>query len=555
MNDAEPDVPGPVFRPDEADPRKDPAVGDCWPLLPGDRSRPTAAALAANQQYSFGWRIGNALISYVAYLGQFFCPLGLAPCYPRRSVLPPWQVAAAALLLVSVTAVALRWRRQRPYLLVGWLWYVGMLVPVIGLVQFGGQAEADRFTYLPQIGLAIALAWTAADACRDLAAISPDLGRRRHVRLVVLVVLAWRQTSLLARQRDALDPHSGLHFAEHRGPQQPRHRFGGGGRIDEAMAHYRKAPGNRSRLRRGPQQPRHCFGEPRTDRRGDGALPEGAWKSSPTTPKPTTTSASLWRTADESTRRCAHFRKALEIKPDYADAQANLGNVLARRGRTNEAILCYERALQLKPDFASAHNGLGNALSDLGRADEAERQFQKALEIDPNFAEAHNSLGSILTRRGRVDEAAAEFRKAVELKPDFAEAHDNLGLTLNSLGRVDEAAAEFRRALQLKPDFAEAHGNLGGVLYLQDKLAEAMVHFQKHLELDPTSEMARRNFALAVGRFAALRRHWHTGVGGSIPIPTTPACSMPPLGNWPPGPTPRCATARRPSNWPLRRSI
>ena len=116
----------------------------------------TAAAFAANQQYSVGWRIGNALISYVAYLGQFLFPLGLATCYPRRPVLPPWQVAAAVLLLVSITAVAVWWRRQRPYLLVGWLWYVGMLVPVIGLVQFGSQAEADRFTYLPQIGLTIA---------------------------------------------------------------------------------------------------------------------------------------------------------------------------------------------------------------------------------------------------------------------------------------------------------------------------------------------------------------------------------------------------------------
>ncbi len=114
-------------------------------------------------------------------------------------------------------------------------------------------------------------------------------------------------------------------------------------------------------------------------------------------------------------------------------------------------------------------------------------------------------------RRGRVAEAAEEFQRAVQLKPGFAEAHENLGLTLSSLGRNDEAAAEFQRAVQLKPDFADAHGNLGAVLYLQDKLSEAMVHFQKHVELDPKSEMARQNFALAIGRLRGpptALAHW-----------------------------------------------
>ncbi len=202
----------------------------------------TEAALAANQQYSFGWRMGNALISYVAYLGEFFCPLGLATCYPRRPELPPWQVAAAALLLVSVTVAAVRWRRQRPYLLVGWLWYVGMLLPVVGLVQFGGQAEADRFTYLPQIGLAVALVWAAADACRTWPRLRPVGAVAAACAVMVLAVLAWRQTSYWHDSETLWTPYSGLHFAECFGPQQPRRRLGG----------------------------------PGTDRQGDRAVPQGA---------------------------------------------------------------------------------------------------------------------------------------------------------------------------------------------------------------------------------------------------------------------------------------
>ena len=242
MNGTEPDVPARFSVPMRLILEKIPMlVIACLFCLLTVHGR-TAAALAANQQYSFGWRIGNALISYVAYLGQFFCPLGLAPCYPRRPVLPPWQVAAAVLLLVSITAAAMRWRRQRPYLLVGWLWYVGMLVPVIGLVQFGGQAEADRFTYLPQIGLTIALAWTAADACRAWPRFRRIWAVAATCAVMILAISAWRQTSYSARQRDALDPHSSLHSAKQLWPTTTSaSSWRAAGRIDEAIEHYQKA--------------------------------------------------------------------------------------------------------------------------------------------------------------------------------------------------------------------------------------------------------------------------------------------------------------------------
>lgn len=436
----------------------------------------TTGELAVNQQYSLGWRIGNGAISYVAYLGQFFWPHGLAACYPRRPVLSPWQVAAAVLLLVSITAVAIRWRRQRPYLLAGWLWYVGMLAPVIGLVQFGVQAEADRFTYLPQIGLVIALAWTAADACRTWPRFRPMGAIAATFAVMILAICAWRQTSywrdsatlwtraLACTSQNAV-AHNGLGDA-----------LFSLGRVDEGIAHFQKAleidASYVDALNNLGVALARCG-------RSDEALPP--------------------------------VQKALEIDAEHAEAHANLGNVLASCGRRDEAVRCYARALELKVNLASAHNGLGNVLSALGRGDEAERHLQKALAIDANYAEAHNNLGAILTRRGRLEEAAAEFRRAVQLKPDFAQAYCNLGLTLRRLGRLDEAAVEFGRAVQVKPDFADAHGNLGAVLYLQEKLAAAMVHFQKHVELDPKNEMARRNFALAVGRLRgppAALAHW-----------------------------------------------
>ena len=130
--------------------------------------RGQGAALDVSHKYSLGWRIGNALVSYAFYLGKLVWPVNLAALYPRTEHLPHWRVVGASFLVAGITGATVAWRRRFPYLLVGWLWYLGALVPVIGLVQFGAQSEADRFTYLPQIGLTVALVWAAAGACRTL---------------------------------------------------------------------------------------------------------------------------------------------------------------------------------------------------------------------------------------------------------------------------------------------------------------------------------------------------------------------------------------------------
>ena len=155
----------------------------------------------------------------------------------------------------------------------------------------------------------------------------------------------------------------------------------------------------------------------------------------------------------------ACYRRALELKPDYAEAHNNLGIALKDQGKLDEAVACYRRALELKPDYAEAHNNLGNALKDQGKLDEAVACYRRALELKPDFAEAHNNLGNALKDQGKLDEAVACYRRALELKPDYAEAHNNLGIALNDQGKLDEAVACYRRALELKPDLAEAHLN------------------------------------------------------------------------------------------------
>ena len=256
------------------------AAGCCYIVLLAERT----AEYPARGAY---WRIGNALISYVVYLRQFFWPSDLAMLYPRRGPdLPVWQVVGAGLIVLGITAAVLVWRRKHPYLLVGWLWYLAMMLPMVGLVAFGNEAPADRFTYLPQIGVAVALAWWAADWCR------PRPYRRwvyavgSVLAVLVLMGCAIRPGIVLAQQRNALEADARLHVGQSLGSQpagqcigqcRPRRRSGiavQGGDSDQA------------RLLRGLLQSRRRRSQPRSAESGDGLLPEGDCRRSQQRPGP-----------------------------------------------------------------------------------------------------------------------------------------------------------------------------------------------------------------------------------------------------------------------------
>ena len=355
-----------------------------------------------------------------------------------------------------------------------------MLVPVIGLVQVGIQAMADRYTYLPQIGLYIALAWGAA----HLAGSWPC--RRRP--LAAVAVLAVRADELclaadavLARQRDVVDPHLGLHVAETR----TAHNGLGAWPTRAAGRGYRPVQqgiGNRPRLSGSPRQARYSLG-----RRGR---------------------------LDEA---IADYRKALEIKPDYAEAHNNLGAVLAGRGQADEAIAHFRKALEVRPDDAGDPlqprqrsgrpragrggdrpfpQGPGNQ-ARLRRGSLQPRQRvsrpragrrghrpfpARPWKSSPTMSRRTTTSGP-LAGRGQVEEAIVQFRKALEIKPDHVEAHHNLALALVGRGQVDEAIEHYRKALDIKPDQVEVRYNLAMALASRGQVDEAIEHYQKALDL------------------------------------------------------------------------
>jgi tetratricopeptide (TPR) repeat protein len=332
-------------------------------------------------------------VSYAAYIVKFFYPVGLAVLYPYpESGLPFWKIVFSLLALTGVSVSALIWRRRFPYLFVGWFWYLGMLVPVIGLVQVGMQSMADRYTYLPQIGLALAVVWGVAEICAS-----------RRLRLGCIVVpalaipilmgLAWKQASYWRNSETlwtrALACTTQNYIAENNLGVALANR----GQVDAAIAHCRKA----LQIKPDYAVAYNDLGYILTQRRQlDAAV--------------------------------THYQKALQLRPDYTEAHYNLGIVLSKAGQVEAAMAHYRKALKTQPDFAKARYNLGSLLARRGRIDEALVHFQKALEIMPYSAEIHNNMGIALADLGQTDKAIAHFRKALQINPSYAEARHNLGL-------------------------------------------------------------------------------------------------------------------------------
>jgi protein O-mannosyl-transferase len=320
-----------------------------------------SGAMEMVHNLSLGARSGNALISYCRYLGKLFRPVDLAVFYPHPGNWPVTEVLLAAGFIFSVTVLCIMARRQYPFLLVGWLWYVGTLVPVIGLIQAGEQAMADRYTYIPSLGILILTIWGMY-----------ELGRRwRHQALVwsvaggAAIVLClgmtrqqlgyWQNDETLFRHALAVTEnnflaHNGLGFA-----------LGAKGQIDEAINQCREA----IRLKPDFAKAHNNLG---TALGIKGQTPEAV----------------------------SEFQEAIRLAPKYADAHYNLGTTLFKTGQIDEAIGQFREAVRLKPDFSDAHFNLGFALATKGQIDEAISQYEQTIRLKPDDAEARSNLAHAL---------------------------------------------------------------------------------------------------------------------------------------------------------------
>jgi hypothetical protein len=312
-------------------------------------------------------RLENALISPVAYLLMTLWPTRLAVFYPMPAQQPVWDAMAAALVLLGVTWLVLHWLRPRPYLAVGWFWFLITLLPVIGLVQVGDQARADRYTYIPGIGLAIMLAWGGAEAWASLRPslrpmarpVLAALGGAAGLACVALTwwqVFYWQNSVTLFQHAVAVTDNN-------------------------PTAHNSLGNAYREQLLY------------------DDAL--------------------------------AEYRKALAADPRYVASLVNLGAVLGLQGHSAEAIAPLSDAVHLRPGSAPTRYALGLALAIAGRENEALAQFDAAIRLQPDYADAHASRGTALANLGRMDEAIREFSEALRIQPGLADARRNLQKALD----------------------------------------------------------------------------------------------------------------------------
>ena len=351
--------------------------------------------VAEGENLPLGARSGNALISYCRYLGKLFWPTDLAVFYPRPEQWPMVEVLLAGGLLLGVSGLLWVRRRRFPSLLMGWLWFLGTLVPVIGLVQSSDQAMADRFTYIPSLGLLILAVWGTCELTKSWRFQVSALSVVGSVVIVLCMVLTGRQLGFWqdseALFRHALEVTEGNYVA-HSGLGEALVKQD---HIDEAISHYRES------VRLKPD------------------FVDGHYNLAVTLVQ-----------NGQIDEAISHYQESLRLKPDSTDAHYNLGNALARKGQIDQAISQFLEAIRLKPDFALAHNNLGNARLRKGQIEQAISQFQEAIRLKPDFALAHNNLGNALYRNGRGEEAISQFQAALRLKPDYADARKSLDVVL-----------------------------------------------------------------------------------------------------------------------------
>jgi len=442
-------------------------------------------------------RIGNALISYVRYPAKMFWPANLSALYIGTGAWRAWQVAGAAVLLAGVTAWIVAQARRRPWLAMGWFWHAGMLVPVIGLVQVGMQTMADRYTYLPMIGLFIILAWSGADLAarfhppRFLPALAAALSLAACLFLTSRQIPCWKDSETLFKKMIDV---SNRNFMAH---YNLGNFYSRQGKSDAAIEQYQLALAAEPSYADAHNNLAEQF---LAQKQYDQAIQhyQEAARIQP--------SATAWYNlancfADAARARgdtnlfaqsVRAFQQSVQLDPNFFAAHNNFGMVWQDQRQDVLAISEFQAAVLEKPDLEIAHFSLANSLSRLGRLEEAIAQYQVAASLNPARAESFGSQGLCYVRLGKMEEAARLFQHVIQLTPSDPGAYDNLGNTLGSLGKYDDAISAFRQALQLNPGDFQAEFNLGLSFLHQNRRDEAKTHFQAALRLQPDFPAARQ---------------------------------------------------------------
>lgn len=408
-------------------------------------------AVRLEENIGFPVHLANAAISYVQYIFKMFWPARLAIFYPHPAQnISYFYAVLSACFLLAITIFVIRFARNNKYLFTGWFWFIGTLVPVIGLVQAGGQANADRYTYIPLTGLSIIIAWGLPKLFSAMVRRKIILAALMTVAIVAMGLLSARQTrywkNSITLYLHAIDVTKNNYLALNNCGVA----YSDIGRYQDSLKFFKEA------LKIKPAY-------------ADAVNNIGFAYSRLGCPQ----------------KAINAFKHAIKIKSAYAIAYFNLAAEYKNLGQLNEAADAYRNAVKYDPENAEAYNNLASVYGLLGNYNEEYKAYQRAIEINPGYHEPYYNLGLFYTRFKKYDLAVDSYLKAIKLKPDDAQAYNNLGFVYGSLGNFRDEIEAYKKSLKIKPDLAETHINLGiAYLAIGDKQA-AVKEYQTLKTLNP----------------------------------------------------------------------
>jgi tetratricopeptide (TPR) repeat protein len=422
-------------------------------------------AVSSFEALPLGSRVSNALVSYMDYIGMMIWPSKLAVLYPHPVSLPWVKVAGAGLLLIIISLIVIKFRRTLAYLPVGWFWYIGTLVPVIGLVQVGIQAKADRYTYVPLIGLFIIITWGVSDLIKQWRYKKIALSITAIAVLLVLMRISLLQVRHWENSRTIFEHTLSVTTRNYLAHNNLGLALEEQGKIDEAFEQYLES-----------------------------------LDVYPHFMDAINNMANLLQKNDRTKEAIKYYQEALKIFPGYLEMQNNLGLALQKEGRIDEAIKHHQEAIKIDPNYVNAYNDIGVACRKQGLIDEAIKNYRKALSLKPDHVDAHYNLGNALIGKGNIKEAIDHFEEATRISPYYINAHINLGSAFLMQRKIDEAIKHYRNALSINKDDVNALYNMGNALFIKGNVKAAIEHFQKALKIKPDFIQAEKYLNKALQR-------------------------------------------------------
>lgn len=417
-------------------------------------------AVATLETFPIGLRLANVPVSYASYLSDLLCPGSLAFFYPLSvETVGAGKLSAALAILALITATVWKTAPRKPYLAVGWLWFLVTLIPVIGLVQVGRQSMADRYMYIPQIGLYLMAAWTAADLAQKKSALKYVLTALSIIGLAALMpvtraqTLHWQNPQTLYTH--ALQVTKGNHLAHYNLANFLLVQK----RFEEAETHYRRAAGIRAEFYPGIH----------------------------------TLIAYTMFSRGKYSESISYLTEILQKNPHDVEALVMIGNAYTSSGDDSKALENFLRAVKFKPDCVPAHLNAGYIFRRAGDLDRAIFHFTRILEIDPKNIPACSELSVALLHAGKYADAEVILRHLISIEPDSPMHRNNRGLALASLGKLDDAIAEYREAVRREPAYDVAYYNMGNTFARQEKWREAAAEYETALKYNPRHERAKIN--------------------------------------------------------------